>query len=131
MGRLISGKGHSVLALFSAIFVSLTIIGVSAISANANEKTESLTGKLYEFERGSKYEISSATSGKSTTSDFGSLKITGNMNPISAVNGVDAYEVSDGNVIIDYSLGNKYNGENTDSWYLIDDKSKKIDTETI
>lgn len=131
MGRLISGKGHSVLALFSAIFVSLTIIGVSAISANANEKTESLTGKLYEFERGSKYEISSATSGKSTTSDFGSLKITGNMNPISAVNGVDAYEVSDGNVIIDYSLGNKYSGENTDSWYLVDDKSKKIDTETI
>lgn len=131
MGRLISGKGNSIRAIFSAIFISLTVIGVSAISANADEKTESLNGKLYEFEKGSKYEISSATSSKSTTSDFGSLKITGNMKPISAMNGVNAYEVSDGNVIIDYSLGNKYSGESTDSWYLVDDKSKKIDTETI
>lgn len=131
MGRLISGKGHSILVLFSAIGIFLTVIGVSAISANADEKTESLAGKLYEFEKDSKYEISSATSSKSTTSDFGSLKITGNMNPISAIDGVNAYEVSDGNVTIDYSLGNKYSGENTDSWYLVDDKSKKIDTETI
>ena len=131
MGRLISGKGHSTLALFSAISVFLTVIGVLVISANAGEKTESLTGKLYEFEKGSKYEISSTASRKSTTSDFGSLKITGDMNPISDINGVNAYEVSDGNVTIDYFLGNEYSGENTDFWYLVDDKSKKIDTETI
>ncbi len=131
MGRLISGKGHSICAIFSAIFISLTVIGACAISVNADEKTESLNGKLYEFEKGSKYEISLATSSKSTAPDFGSLKITGNMNSISAMNGVNAYEVLDGNVNIDYSLENKYSGENTDSWYLIDDKSKKIDTETI
>ena len=84
MGRLISGKRQSILALFSAIFVFLTFIGVSAISANADEKTENLDGKLYEFEKSSKYEILSATSSKSTTSDFGSLKITGNINPMAA-----------------------------------------------
>ena len=40
MSRLISGKGHSILAIFLAIFVFLTVIGVSAISASADEKTE-------------------------------------------------------------------------------------------
>ena len=131
MDEFISRKGQSIFALFLAICVLFTVDCVCDVSVSAREKTESIIGKLYEFEKDSKYEISTVESSKATTSDFGSFKITGNLNSISDVNGVRAYEVLDGNVTIDYSLGNKYSGENTNSWYLIDDKSKKIDTEII
>ena len=131
MGKFISEKGKFILALFSVICVLLTVFNVSTIVVNAKEKTESVIGKLYEFEKGSKYEISSSTSSKSTTSDFGNFTLTGNMTSISAINGVSAFAVADGNVVIDYSLSNRYNGNNTDSWYLIDDKSKKVDTEIL
>ena len=131
MRKIISGKGKSFLAVFFALCVMLSAINIAPINVSAKDKTESITGKLYEFETGSKYEFSSATSSKATTSDFGSFKITGNMKSISTVNGVTAYEVADGNVVIDYALGNKYTGDSKDSWYLIDDKSKKVDTETL
>lgn len=131
MRKIISRKGKSFLAVFFALCVMLSAINIAPINVSAKDKTESITGKLYEFEKGSKYEFSSTTSSKATTSDFGSFKITGNMKSISAVNGVTAYEVADGNVVIDYALGNKYIGDSKDSWYLIDDKSKKVDTETL
>ena len=131
MRKIISGKGKSFLAVFFALCMVLSVVSISPICVSAKDKTESIAGKLYEFEKGSKYEFSSATSTKATTSDFGSFKITGNMKSISAVNGVTAYEVSDGNVVVDYALGNKYTGDKKDSWYLIDDKTKKVDSETL
>lgn len=131
MRKIISGKGKSFLAVFFALCMVLSVVSISPICVSAKDKTESITGKLYEFEKGSKYEFSSATSTKAATSDFGSFKITGNMKSISAVNGVTAYEVSDGNVVVDYALGNKYTGDKKDSWYLIDDKTKKVDSETL
>lgn len=131
MRKIISRKGKSFLTLCIAVCVIFSAINIMPMNVNAKEKTESIAGKLYEFEKGSKYEFSSSTSSKSTTSDFGSFKIAGNMKSISDVNGVAAYEVADGNVVIDYALGNKYTGDSKDSWYLIDDKSKKVDTETL
>ena len=131
MGRLLSSKEKSILALLSIICVLLTTNSIPMMSVYAKEKTENVVGKLYEFEKGSKYEFSSSTSSNSTTSDFGSFTLTGNMNSISSVNGACAFEVVEGNVVIDYSLGNKYRGNATDSWYLINDKSKKIDMVTI
>ena len=131
MRKIISCKGRLFLTMFFLFCVMLLVVSISPISVSAKEKTELITGKLYEFEKGSKYEFSSATTSKTTTSDFGSFRITGNMKSTSAVNGVIAYEVVDGNVAIDYTLGNKYIGDNKESWYLINDKSKKVDTETI
>ncbi len=115
MRKIISGKGKSVLVVFFVLCVMLSVASISPISVSAKDKTESITGKLYEFEKDSKYEFSSATSSRETTSDFGSFKITGNIKSISDVNGVTAYEVADGNVVINYALGNKYTGDSKGS----------------
>lgn len=124
-------KGKMVLPIFLAICILLTSASIFPLCVSAKDKTETILGKLYEFEKGSKYEFLDSTASKTTNSDFGIFTITGNIKSISAVNGISAYEVADGNVLIDYSLGNKYKGESTDSWYLIDDKSKKVGNETL
>lgn len=121
------GKGKLVFPLLMVICVLLTSVNIFPLHVKAKEKTETISGKLYEFEKGNKYEFSDSAISKTTNSDFGSFTITGNMKSISAVNGISAYEVADGNILFDYTLGNKYTGESTDSWYLIDDKSKKVD----
>lgn len=131
MKNIVSNRGKPFWAVFFALCMMISVLNISPLYVNAKDKTESISGKLYEFDKGSKYEFSSSTSSKSTTSNFGTFKITGNMKTINAVNGVVAYEVADGNVAIDYSLGSKYTGDDKNSWYLIDDKSKKVDLETL
>ena len=83
MDEFISRKGQSIFALFLVICVLFTVDCVCDVSVSAREKTESIIGKLYEFEKDSKYEISTVESSKATTSDFGSFKIAGNLNSIS------------------------------------------------
>ena len=124
-------KEKLILPMLAAICILLISNSFFPLYVSAKAKTETVLGKLYEFEKGNKYEFSDSTASKSTSSDFGIFTISGNIRSISSVNDVNAYEVVDGNVLIDYSLGSKFTGESTDSWYLIDDKSKKVDKETL
>ena len=97
-------KGKMVLPIFWAICILLTSASFFPLCVSAKDKTETILGKLYEFEKGSKYEFLDSTASKTTNSDFGIFTITGNIKSISAVNGISAYEVADGNVLINYSI---------------------------
>lgn len=113
------------------IYIILIYGSITPMFVGAKDKAETISGKLYEFDKESKYEFSDSTTNKSTNSNFGSFTITGNIKSISSVNGVSAYEIANGHVLIDYTLGDAYTGENADTWYLVDDKSKKVDNENL
>lgn len=115
--------------LLIVLVLCLEVASMRSISicARTKEITEKLAGALYEFSEDSEYEISEITSTKITNSNFGTFDITGNMKSIDNVNGIKSYEISDGNVTINYLLENKYVGDKKDDWYLNDDSTKKVD----
>lgn len=114
-----------------AVIVLISVIAVisTPITAVAKEIEENVLGNYFEFEKGSKYEISelTATGKVSTAGSYGLFSIMGNMKAIENVNGVPAYEVQDANVQITYKLNDEYVIAAENEWHLFDDKSKNVD----
>lgn len=117
--------------IMSLIVMVISIVGAVPMKVFAASTNEIVIGRLYEFEKKSHYEVSTTTSSGNTNTNMGTLSIYGNMNSISDVNGFKAYEVNDGNVSIKYSLGDVYANASDANWYLISDKSKKVDSITL
>jgi len=113
----------------ATVLLSSIAIMSTPITAFAKETTENVAGDYYEFDKGSKYEISEVENGGQVSSEapYGLFSINGNMKAIDDVNGVAAYEVQDANVLISYKLNENYVNAADDSWHLVDDKSKTVD----
>lgn len=115
----------------SVLALIVCVVMAGATPSFADEQKECLTGQLYQLDEGSNYEFSATSTSLSTNSDFGEFSISGDIQSIDKVDGITAYNISNGNVSIHYSLGNKYLGEDTSTWYLIEDSTDEIDGEEI
>jgi len=123
------GKKISAMIMTTVVILNgIAILGVP-IRVEAKELVENVAGNYYEFEKGSKYEISESTVEGKVPSEgaYGLFSITGNMKSITSVNGVAAYEVQDANVQMSYELNDVYVNAADDEWHLTEDKSKNVD----
>lgn len=126
-------KNHLVKGVIVAMLLSMTIMPFSINTVYAKKQSVSVEGKQYEFGEKDDYPISSGTSSTSISGSgqFGTFSISGDIKAIPDVNGIDAYEVVDGVVELNYDLKKTLIDADETNWHLIDDKSKKIDTEKL
>jgi hypothetical protein len=103
------------------------------INVFAKESAEYISGKIFEFDKKSQYEIDDDSSLKTirNSSEYGKFNIEGNIKSILNVDNTVAYEVSDGNVNLMYNVLSTYNNAPDGEWHIYDDKSKTINGEKI
>ena len=106
----------------ASLHVIICIVGCLqplTMKVSAKETSIAVRGSIYEFASNTNYEFSSVAA---------SSGISGDLKNISNKNGLPAYSVSSESVNFYYSYDqSKLNVPDTE-WYLIDDKTKKIDT---
>lgn len=132
---------HQIIArlpkLLSALSACLTAAALffcsTGTAASAETGNVDVPGNMYEFEKGGRYEFSEAADFSETNEDntYGKFSIVGSVSSVSSVDGIPSYEVSSGNLAFLYTYGDSMLNAEEDSWRLIDDKTKKIDTMTI
>ncbi|MCM1537314.1 MAG: hypothetical protein NC254_02825 [bacterium] len=81
----------------------------------------------YEFEGDSHYELSDEGPTGMGEDTFGMLSINGEVSPIESVNGVLSYEVTSGNVSLEYLCKEAADDIPSDEWHIAEDKSKTVD----
>lgn len=84
---------------FSLLLANMIL---NPINVAAQNKTEQITGKFYEFGEKSKYEISSATTTSSVT-PLGTLNISGDYKTTGSGDDIQ-YDVSKGNLTLTYTF---------------------------
>ena len=113
----------------ASLHVIICIVGCLqplTMKVSAKETSIAVRGSIYEFASNTNYEFSSVAA--SSGASFGTFTISGDLKNISNKNGLPAYSVSSESVNFYYSYDqSKLNVPDTE-WYLIDDKTKKIDT---
>lgn len=129
MGRQKIGKAINAILMMVTIILSSIITLRAPLTAYAKEIEENVSGKYYEFDKNSKYEISDSVARGMVSADamYGLFSLKGNMKAIADVNGVSAYEIQDANVQITYKLNAEYVNASEAAWHLIEDKSKTVD----
>lgn len=100
------------------------------IMVYAESSGVNVSGKVYEFDKKSHYELSSA--GEYTlTADggetYGKLLINGNITDTSEIGGIASYGIESENVTLSYTYGDSLLTAGDDEWQLTDDKSKTVD----
>lgn len=119
---------------FSCLLVLGLVVGIiffASTSIYAGTTSETISGRLYEFEKGNHYDFEQMSDSKPTTINFGTLKITGDIKQLSDKGGIPAFEVQSGNVSVNFSLNTVYTGEDKSKWYLIDDNTKTVNGTVI
>ena len=123
--------------------ISVSIIVASSVCMLMNPITKITTcaavttinpnGILYELDEDSKYDISTSTSSSDiqTSTTYGSFFIKGDMKAINAVNGFASYEVAEGNISLNYTIGSTYSNSSSTDWHIYNDKTKKINGEDV
>lgn len=104
----------------------------------AKDETINVSGELYEFDEKSEYIFSPDTPAESikNTGRLGAFSISGDIKPISDVNGFTAYQVQhtdvtdrkedEGIVKLSYVLGNTLIGKAETDWHIVEDKATKV-----
>jgi len=115
---------------FTVILIAALCISGSLrpfmIIAYAKESSVTMNGKTYEFDKDSHYEFSAATASDGST--FGTVTVSGELKSTGSKNGVPAYSISSENISFHYSYSPSRLNASEAEWYLIEDKSKKLDT---
>lgn len=124
-------KSELIKRIFVLVSAASVLLGarIDCFTTCATEKTERLTGSIYEFDEKNEYTIDSmepsGTTGEYTT--FGSLSVKGNLMKVSDKDGVPAYEIADGET---FSLSFEYSDELRDApeseWHLVEDSKKTV-----
>lgn len=115
-------------AVLATAMVLLTTLGASVYAAG---KT-GVSGKLYEFDKGH-YEFSKSEdfANTGTNNTYGKFSVQGNFTRETDKSGVPSFAVTDDNFALFYDYDDKKLNADVDSWHLVDDKSKKVDTITL
>ena len=118
---------YAVAVLVTAM-VLLTTLGISVYAAG---KT-GVSGKLYEFDKGH-YEFSKSEdfANTGTNNTYGKFSVQGNFTRETDKSGVPSFAVSDDSFALFYDYDEEKLNADADSWHLVDDKSKKVDTITL
>lgn len=117
----------------SLVLVMVMLFGPFPITALATTGKTEVQGKFYEFDKDSHYEFSESDfcSETETGNTYGTFSISGNISNVGTNGAVPSYEVSEGNLALFYNYGDSMLNADEDSWHLIEDKSKKVDTLTL
>ena len=123
-----------------AVIVTTIVLIIVSVFLNVEEniyaqnRTVNIEGKQYELEPQSKYayaDVITSTTIPTTGSWFGQFSIAGDLNPVNAIDGFTAYEVTNGMAVFSYSAtGSVIEAAETD-WHLIEDKSKEVNGEKL
>lgn len=110
------------------ICVMCFVFGFNFSDVIAEQKKEIVVGKVYEFDKKNKYEISSSSEYVSSDKieTYGKFYISGNFADISINNGIPNYAVENGMITLSY----EYNDallNNEEEYHLISDSEKEID----
>lgn len=121
------------LRVFSFLIALGVALGVSLSVALASSSSVRVMGKVYEMGKDNHYEFSTINSHVATTvgNTYGSFSVSGDIVKTDEANGIPTYRVGTGNLDLFYNYGDTMLNADEDSWHLIDDKSKKIDTLTL
>lgn len=117
----------------SLLLVMVMLFSNLPITALATTGKTEVQGKFYEFDKDSHYEFSESDfcTETGTSNTYGTFSISGNISNVGTNGGVPSYEVSEGNLALFYNYGDSMLNADEDSWHLIEDKSKKVDTLTL
>ncbi|WP_027205237.1 hypothetical protein [Butyrivibrio fibrisolvens] len=120
-------------AIIVASSVCMLMNPIAKITTCAAVTTINPNGILYELDEDSKYDISTSTSSSDiqTSTTYGSFFIKGDMKAINAVNGFASYEVAEGNISLNYTIGSTYSNSSSTDWHIYNDKTKKINGEDV
>ena len=115
-------------AVFMAMAMVLGIISFSGNVAEAAEKKEVLSGKMYDLDEDNKYIIDESNMETGTVSRF---YISGDIGSTSTQNGFSSYAVKSGSLKI--MVDSQYKSEllskdNPKEWHIIDDDGKNVDS---
>lgn len=115
-------------AVLATAMVLLTTLGASVYAAG---KT-GVSGKLYEFDKGH-YEFSKSEdfANTGTNNTYGKFSVQGNFTRETDKSGVPSFAVTDDSFALFYDYDDKKLNADEDSWHLVNDKSKKVDTITL
>lgn len=114
------------------LIILIMVLGTALSTAMASSGVTKVPGKVYEMGKDSHYEFSESNSYAVTSSNtYGAFSVNGNIVKIDESGGIPTYRVGDGNLDLFYNHGDTLLNADEDSWHLIDDKSKKIDTLTL
>ena len=118
---------YAVVVLATAM-VLLTTLGASVYAAG---KT-GVSGKLYEFDK-RHYEFSKSEdfANTGTNNTYGKFSVQGIFTGETDKSGVPSFAVMDDSLALFYDYNDKKLNADEDSWHLVDDKSKKVDTITL
>lgn len=118
--------------LFATLVTAIVLFSVLSVSTFADTGKTRVSGKIYEFEKGH-YDFSqsetSAIAGTGNT--YGTFSVQGAFTRETNKSGVPAFTVADGGLKIFYDYNDAKLTADEDSWHLVDDKSKKVDTLTL
>lgn len=113
------------------IWIVLLIVLISLMCSTALGETEKnvVSGKVYNFEKNDNYEFSKSKSFSPSDKEntYGNFYVTGDIVDVVTKNSVPAYEINSGNLSLFYTYSDSKLKENKKSWYVVEDKSKKID----
>lgn len=118
--------------LFATLATAIVLLSVLSVSAFADDGKTRVSGKIYEFEKGH-YDFSQSETSAITGTDntYGTFSVQGAFTRESNKSGVPAFTVTDGSLEIFYDYNDAKLTADEDSWHLVDDKSKKVDTLTL
>lgn len=116
-----------IMAFMLSLFIGVTILPLK--SSAVSDKTV-IPGEVYTFDKGSKYEFSKSVASEASDSGntYGTFSVSGNIENVGTKDGRPSYEISSGKLGFFYNYDDAILNADEDSWHLIDDKSKKIDT---
>lgn len=118
--------------LFATLGTAIVLFSMLSVSAFADTGKTRVSGKIYEFEKGH-YDFSqsetSAIAGTGNT--YGTFSVQGAFTRENNKSGVPAFTVTNGGLEIFYDYNDAKLTADEDSWHLVDDKSKKVDTLTL
>lgn len=118
--------------LFVTLVTAIVLLSVLSVSALADAAKTRISGKIYEFEKGH-YDFSQSETSAITGTDntYGTFSVQGAFTRETNKSGVPAFTVTDGGLEIFYDYNDAKLTADEDSWHLVDDKSKKVDTLTL
>ena len=122
-----TGKSLLVAVLMMAVISSISLANCQTVFAQ--EKTEVVTGIVYQFGEKGTYDLSSADNSFSTDSGIasdGQFSIMGNITSVSEKNSLPAYAVSGGTLKFSYTYDDDLLMASEDEVHLVDDNSKKV-----
>lgn len=127
-----SGKSILIITLIMAMVISVSLANCQIVLAQ--EKTEVVTGTVYQFGEKGKYDISSADKSSSTddgTESGGQFSISGDISSVTEKNGFPAYSVNGGTLTFSYLYDSDLLNASEDETHLVDDNSKKVNGLTL